>query len=293
MGCPRVRISQRHKARLMLATRINPPESWQRGAALKLHRRETFGEVSMLSRPAVNGEKRAIPRRGTPVAITYLTLGVPPYFARNASSRGGAHNLATRESHALSRAHVGNLMGSALHADAIGLPFTRMITVHWEAAGVALDDMARATGRFIDMLSKTLARHKSATAWLWVHESGHGKGGHCHILAHVPAALVAIVTRLQRRWLRTITGTHYRARVIHSVPIGGRLGLEGSNPALHAVNRDVALSYVLKGACADAAALFGLDRLEPGGRIIGKRCGTSQNIGAKARANARIDHEQE
>jgi len=33
----------------------------------------------------------------------------------------------------------------------------------------------------------------------------------------------------------------------------------------------------------EAASQFGLERLEPGGRIIGKRCGTSQNIGAKAR----------
>jgi len=241
----------------------------------------------MLPRPVVNGGKRAIPRYGTPVAITYLTLGVPPYLACNASSRGGARNLATRESYALSRRHVGNLIGAALHADAIRLPFTRMITVHWEAAGVALDDIARATGRFIDMLSKTLARHGNTTAWLWVHENGDHKGGHCHILAHVPAALVGTVTQLQRRWLRTITGNPYRARVIKSVPIGGRLGLEGSNPALHVINRDAALSYVLKGADGPAATAFGLYRLEAGGRIIGKRCGTSQNIGAKARATKR------
>ena len=30
-------------------------------------------------------------------------------------------------------------------------------------------------------------------------------------------------------------------------------------------------------------AISGLERLEAGGRVIGKRCGTSQNIGAKAR----------
>ena len=116
-----------------------------------------------------------------------------------------------------------------------------------------------------------------------MHENGHRKGGHCHILVHVLAALVATVTRLQKRWLRAITGNPYRARVVKSVPIGGRLGLEASNPAHHAVNRDAALSYVLKGADGHAAASFGLRRLEHGGRIIGKRCGTSQNIGAKAR----------
>jgi len=38
-----------------------------------------------------------------------------------------------------------------------------------------------------------------------------------------------------------------------------------------------ALSYVLKGAGEAAAEKFNLERLEPGGRVIGKRCGTSQN----------------
>ena len=147
--------------------------------------------------------------------------------------------------------------------------------------------MAKATYRFTDLLTKALARHGSRTAWLWTHENvpgnGHDKGGHCHLLAHVPAALVPVVTALQRGWLRRITGQPYRARVIHSKPIGRRLGLETGNPDLHAVNLEAALAYVLKGASPDAASKFGLERLEPGGRIIGKRCGTSQNIGAKAR----------
>jgi hypothetical protein len=143
--------------------------------------------------------------------------------------------------------------------------------------------MAKATGRFLDLMTRALARHGGATAWLWVHENGDRKGGHCHLLAHVCPDRVARITRLQRGWLRRITGGAYRARVIRSKPIGGRLGLEMGNPDLHAVNLGEALSYVLKGACPAAAAQFGLDRLEPGGRIIGKRCGTSQNIGAKAR----------
>lgn len=163
------------------------------------------------------------------------------------------------------------------------LPFNRMISIHWEGAGVPLAGMAKATYRFTDLLTKALARHGSRTAWLWTHENGERKGGHCHMLAHVPADLVPVVMALQRGWLRRITGQPYRARVIHSKPIGGRLGLEAGNPDLHAVNLEAALAYVLKGARPEAASQFGLERLEPGGRIIGKRCGTSQNIGAKAR----------
>jgi hypothetical protein len=48
------------------------------------------------------------------------------------------------------------------------------------------------------------------------------------------------------------------------------------------------LAYVLKGASEAAAASFNLERLEPGGRVIGKRCGTSQNIGAMARKDGVI-----
>jgi len=203
--------------------------------------------------------------------------------------RGGAHNLANRESHSLSAAQVSNLIAATEHASAIGLPLTRMITVHWESAGVVLADMARATGRFTDLMAKLLARHGSRTAWLWVHENGSGKGGHCHLLAHVPADLVPALSALQRGWLRSISGKPYRARVIHSKPIGGRLGLEAGNPELHAINLEAALAYFLKGAGREAASCFGLERLEPGGRVIGKRCGTSQNIGAKARKSGTSD----
>jgi hypothetical protein len=199
------------------------------------------------------------------------------------TSKGGPRNRADRESHALTGVHIANLTAAEAHARKIGLPFTRMLTIHWQAAGVPLAGMAKATGRFVDLMAKALARHGSRTAWLWTHEAGDGKGGHCHLLAHVPAHLVSTVTRLQCGWLRRITGQAYRARVIRSKPIGGRLGLETGNPDLHAINLEAALGYVLKGASPEAAACLGLARLEPGGRVIGKRCGTSQNIGAKAR----------
>ncbi|KPF88610.1 hypothetical protein IP81_17905 [Novosphingobium sp. AAP83] len=143
--------------------------------------------------------------------------------------------------------------------------------------------MAGATGRFTDLLSIAMARHGSATAWIWVHENSDQKGGHCHLLVQVPANLVAVLTKLQRGWLRRLTANPYRKRVIHSKPIGGRLGLEVGNVELHMVNLEAAVAYILKGACPQVALHFGILLLEPGGKIIGKRCGTSQNIGQKAR----------
>ncbi|KPF76991.1 hypothetical protein IP68_03880 [Blastomonas sp. AAP25] len=164
-----------------------------------------------------------------------------------------------------------------------------MITVHWEAAGVALADMAQATGRFLDMLSKAIARQSQkrpgeCTAWLWMHENGLGKGGHCHMLVHVPPKLVRTIAKMQRRWLRSITGNPYRKRVIRSDPIGGRLGMETCNPAVHAANLANALAYVCKSAPQTILDSHGMQRRhEQGGPIVGKRCGISQNIGPKAR----------
>lgn len=241
-----------------------------------------FGGVSIAPPPGNNGGNPSLGEIGTPVAINYITSGVPALFACS-TGRGGARNRADRESHALTTAQIAHLRAAERHSAAIGLPFTRMLTIHWEAAGVPLAGMARATYGFTDLLTKALTRHGSRTSWLWVHENSGPKGGHCHLLAHVPAELVAAITALQRGWLRRITGQPYRKRVIRSEPIGGRLGLEVGNPELHAVNLEAALAYVLKGASTEAASQFNLERLEPGGRVIGKRCGTSQNIGAKAR----------
>ncbi|MBO6825361.1 MAG: hypothetical protein JJ879_04110 [Sneathiella sp.] len=249
---------------------------------LKLHRGVAFGEVSIIPYQQFSRKNLALTQAGTAIAINYLTSGGADHSTCTAV-RGGARNNADRESYALTVAQVDNLKAAQLHAGKIGLPLTRMITIHWEAAGVPLEGMARATGRFIDLLSKALARHGSATAWLWTHENCGLKGGHCHLLVHVPSGLVAVIARLQLGWLRRITGGVYRARVIHSKPIGGRLGLEGSNPELYLANLEKALAYLLKGASVEAAKKFKLHRIKPGGRIIGKRCGTSQNIGAKAR----------
>jgi len=261
----------------------NDPKAVRHGGALKLHRSASFGEVSIepLATPPLENQSTNSGEASPYISI--LSLGDAANFPPKPSGRGGARNRADRESHALTLRQIVNLIEATRHAERIGLPFTRMITIHWQAAGVPLNAMANATGRYLDLFSKALARNGSATAWLWVHENGRNKGGHCHLLAHVPAGLVPVITCLQKRWLRRIVGKPYRSRVIRSRPIGGRLGLENGNPPLHALNLENALRYVLKGSDDGAAEAFSLDRLEPGGRIIGKRCGVSQNIGPKTR----------
>lgn len=263
---------------MISATMPKPHDSPRHASTLKLHQRTTSGEVS--SAPIQRRSPANLPFRdsGTGFAI----LGVPPNLPCR-TGRGGARNHASRESESLSVVNVDNLIAATRHASAIGLTFTRAICIHWQAAGLALDEMASATGQFLDLLTKWLMRRDCRTAWVWVHENGDGKGGHCHLLVHVPAEHVKALTGLVKGWLRRITGNPYRARVIYSRPIGKRLGNEASDSSDHTVNLQMALAYILKGASAEAASQFSLDRLERGGRIQGRRCSTSQNIGRAAR----------
>ena len=267
---------------MSVAAMSKTPSRAVHGGSFETSPKRKNGEVSKAPPQTQTPANLPFPQVGTAVAINYLTLGVAGHLPCG-TNKGGARNRADRTSNALTYVQIANLTAAERHSRAIGLPFTRMITIHWQAAGVALADMVKATGRFLDLLTKALARHKSKMAWLWTLENGDRKGGHCHLLVHVPAALVSVLTRLQKGWLRRITGKPYRARVIRSEPIGGRLGLETGNPELHAINLAAAFGYILKGANPEAAATFELARLEAGGRIIGKRCATSQNIGAKAR----------
>lgn len=253
-----------------------------RGGTFETSPVRASGEVSKARRPDNTARKQRPGASGTPLAISKLPLGVAA-LSTAGTGRGGARNRADRVSHSLTAAQIANLRAAESHAAAIGLPFTRMLTIHWEAAGMPLSGMAKATGRFTGLLRKALARHGSETAWVWVHENGDRKGGHCHLLVHVPAHLARLISRRQRGWLKRINLHSYRARVIYSRPIGGRLGLEASNSDLLLANSQAALAYLLKGAAPEAASQFGLERLEAGGRVIGKRCGTSQNIASKAR----------
>lgn len=242
--------------------------------------RSNFGEVSGNElNPFPPGEP-SIRENGTGFASF---LSDAANIAHNEKKKQSPRNHADRQSLALKVEQVGNLIAAEQHSRSIGLPFTRMITILWEEAGVPLDKMANATGRYIDLLTKTIKRHGGETSWIWVHENGERKGGHVHILAHIPSSLVQLISKRNRRWIRKISGKRYQRKVVLSKPLGGRLGLERTNPALLASNVCEALSYCLKGADEEGLETFRLTRSNFGGLIIGKRCGTSQNIGPKAR----------
>ena len=169
------------------------------------------------------------------------------------------------------------------HADLIGLHLNRHWIIHYERAGIPPDQGAAFVGRVLRLVGAYARRHNNKIAAIWVRENGEAKGAHAHILLHVPAGLT-----LRNRiggWIKAAGGT-YQRRVSKVHSIGGRLGLETSNPEKYAANLAEVLDYVVKGHEAEAHDRLALERQEPGGRVIGKRCGVSQNIGPSARKSA-------
>lgn len=225
---------------------------------------------------------------GTALAIIPIAIGGTAFSGKRGRNRwGGARNSASRTSDALTVKQTAEIVAAAQFAARTGLPFNRHMTIHWEAAGVPDCRAAAATAAFLALARDWLRKRGAPFAWVWVRENGDGKGSHVHILLHCRPELARDFAAMQRRWLRRVTGNPYRARIIRTARIGGTLGAAQTAPAVYAENLGAVVAYLLKGASPAAARELGLHRLEAGGRIIGKRAATSQNIGCAARRLAR------
>lgn len=205
---------------------------------------------------------------GTALANIELPLGcgpIPSLFPH-----GGARNSASRTSEALTLADAKKLLAVTKQAIAIGRPFNRFLTVHWQAAGLTDREAMAATTAFLKYLREWL---RCETAYVWTRENGGGKGSHLHILASFPQSR-KWNGWIARRWVERITGNPYKSGVVLSEPI---VGARQPDSALYDANLQTVLAYILKGASSNVTARLGIDH-EFGGRIIGKRCGTSRNI---------------
>lgn len=213
----------------------------------------------------------ADPGDGTTLAIVPFSLGcglsapIPSLFAH-----GGARNRADRSSLGLTIKQSLALIGAAHRAVVIDKPLNRWMTIHWEAAGLSDDQAMRATSAFLKYWREWLG---GETAYVWVRENGGGKGSHLHLLAHLPAHRVWSGRR-GTKWIELITGDRYKAHVILTKRIAGAGQPDGK---LYDENLRAVLAYALKGALPEVAEALGICR-QPGGPVIGKRCGTSRNL---------------
>ncbi len=189
------------------------------------------------------------------------------------------------------------MANGAGHATAVkaGLPINRMTTPHWGAMGVPDAEAGAALGRLLKLIRDALAAMGLPFAFAWVRENDDGdgsKGSHAHILMHIPAAAGRGFLKRLPAWVRLAAGGRFNRRTRRVVGpayvkgavltrrIGGKLAVA---PGVYRVNLALAVDYLLKGADDATAAALALELREPGGRVIGKRCGWSENIGAKAR----------
>ena len=193
--------------------------------------------------------------------------------------------MASRTSDALTLRQARGIMAAAQFALALGLPLNRHLTVHWARAGIDDTGAAAATRALLKRASHSLAKRAEPFAYIWIRENdSDGKGSHVHLLLHVPPGAARRFTTLQRRWIRHVTGKPYRVNTLHTSRIGGKVNAAETMPDTYRANLANVVAYVLKGAEPGAAQFLGLTKLEAGGRVIGKRCGWSENIGAAARA---------
>ena len=193
---------------------------------------------------------------------------------------GGARNRADRESLTIGDAAARNVEAAVWWAVQAGLPLNRFWSIHWQLAGVG--DPLKATGRFLKLYGDYLRRNGVEPAYVWVREGGAAKGEHVHILAHAPP--VMHVARRQRGWLAQC-GAAWRLGVLNSRPVGRTYAYAWQAPDAYEANLAMALRYVLKGGDSQTCGRLGMDHA-PQGRLIGKRCGVSQNLGPAARSKA-------
>lgn len=230
----------------------------------------------------ITGGKRRIAETGTALAIIDKIQSGSSTSVR--TSWGGARNRRDRTSLNLTRRQVDGLIAAADYAERTGLAFNRHWTVHYERAGIAEIDAPQFIGRLLKLAKGYATRKIGQFTAVWVRENGEGKGGHVHILMHMPAGRT--LRGRTGKWVRLAGGTS-RAKVSRVVSIGGALLSADKRSEHYRHNLATVLAYVLKGAERETGEALTLPRSGEGGLIIGKRCGWSQNVGRGQRlANA-------
>ncbi|MBN8819303.1 MAG: hypothetical protein J0I80_11380 [Sphingomonas sp.] len=199
---------------------------------------------------------------------------------RNPSSRSTTGSKRTTVS--LSTAQVRLIQNAVDHADRIGLPLNRMITVDWTLAGIT--DPQASRQHLLGLIYDWMRSRGHASAHVWVMENGPRHGVHSHVLMHVPPSLRKDFNRLFRSWRKQV-GIPWKRYVVHSRHVGltANAAFAKGDRASYLHNAHAATAYILKAASASARRSAGLSgRYAQFSEVVGKRCGTSRNLGESA-----------
>ena len=172
-----------------------------------------------------------------------------------------------------------NIIEAVKFAKSASLLLVAHLTIHWSLTDAGDDPGGKLFAKVREGLDKWLGRRAIAFAAAWARErqaGGQSDVEHCHLLFHLPVEyrtsarspqVEAAIDRIVQRHGRGILhekAVHLR---IHPNPDG---------------------KYLIKGGGPKVWKLFRLrkEHRRRQGIIHGKRCGTTQNIGAAARCRA-------
>lgn len=193
---------------------------------------------------------------------------------------GGARNRRDRVTTFVSQRQAEGILMAMAVADLKGMPLTRHWTVDYERAGIADRDGAAFVGRLLAICGRFTRARGGSFAAVWVREIGERNGAHVHIAFHWPRGWK--LGHFTRRWIEA-AGGRYSKGVGKVRPIGRSLHCAWTSRSLYLENLETLGNYFTKGSQNDVATELGLELLKPGGHIVGKRCGWTQNIGRAAR----------
>lgn len=252
----------------------------------------TLGRSAEDEKPAVT-RRKAPKRKARPKRLSCAKESsspvTPPFSAGQASGGNGVASIRRQRkvSYALSKTHVSLLVNAIRHTHIIGCPLNRFVTIDWDLAGV--DEPWKAQGRFLKYIRDWLACHGCEFAYVWIMERGSRLGLHSHMLLHIPPQLMPRMRALQQRWLKH-SGVPRRKNGVDSRSIGHSslaAFAQGEGKKAYDANLQALENYVLKAAGAAARSKFNITGGTQYSPVVGKRAGTSRNLGKSAIAEHR------
>ena len=183
-----------------------------------------------------------------------------------------------RASKRITMRHASNMMLAIRFAREIGRPLIAHATIHWAGTKVGDDPDGRRFAKVREGLDKWLQRAgiPNGLSCVWVRErrsGGLAEIEHSHMLFHLPH--------------RYKTGRKYD-QIVHALErLIDRHGeanyLDCTLKLTFPANPNGV--YLLKGGGPDIWRKYAVPFIwhEPQGLIVGKRCGTTENLGSKAR----------
>jgi hypothetical protein len=168
-----------------------------------------------------------------------------------------------------------NIVEAVKFAKRIGLPLVAHLTIHWSGTDAWDDPEGTRFAKVREGLAKVLFRRGIPRAWVWCREcKAHTDIVHSHLLFYLPVEYRS-GPRLEEM----------NAHLVRLVDRQGN-GILGEFAVRLVIWPDPDGLYLIKGGGPDVWRQFPRIRKEwreQQGIILGKRCGTSQNIGPAAR----------